>query len=113
MSKVKIKLKLNDLEDSQIGILNGNRLKFLLNKKVVTLELYDNNIVMKRYENDEEYTYINFDKNNPVAYYYYNQKFPLNILVKKLEIHNNKIDICYFVEEQSFMFKIEYEEGEL
>lgn len=113
MSKVKIKLKLNDFEDSITGILNGNKLKFLLDKKVVTLKMNDNNIIMKRYENNEEYTYIEFDKNNPIAYYYFNQKFPLNIIVNKLEIKNNKIDIQYNVEKQSFIFKIEYEEGEL
>ena len=111
MSKVKINLKLNDFEDSIVGILIDNKLKFLLDKKIVTLDIYDNNIVMKRYENDDEYTYIDFNKKNPIAYYYFKQKFPLNITIEKLEIRKNEIEINYNVENQLFTFKISYEGG--
>ena len=112
MSKVKIKLKLNDFEDELTGILVNNQLKFLLDKKVVTLQIEDNMIMMKRMENEDEYTYICFNKNNPEAYYYFNQKFPLNIKINKLEI-NKKVSIEYEIEGNKFIFEIEYEEGEL
>ena len=113
MSKVKISLKLNDLEDEISGILLNNQLKFLLDKKVVTLQLEDNMIMMKRMENDEEYTYIKFSKKNPEAYYYFNQKYPLNIKINKLEKNENKIQINYEIEENVFIFELEYKEGEL
>lgn len=113
MSKVKIKLKLNDLEEEISGILINNQLKFLLDKKVVTLQLEDNMIMMKRMENKEEYTYIKFSKIDPEAYYYFNQKFPLNIKINKLEIIQNKIQINYEIEENVFKFELQYKEGEL
>lgn len=113
MSKVKINLKLNDFHDTIDGILNGNQLKFLLDKKVVTLRLEDNMIMMKRMENNQEYTFIRFCIEHPEAYYYFNQKFPLNIRVNKLNVKNNQIEINYEIEEQLFIFKLEYEEGEL
>ena len=113
MSKVKIKLKLNDFEDKINGIFMNNQLKFLLDKKVVTLNIEDNMIMMKRMENDNEYTFICFNENNPEAYYYFHQKFPLNIKVNKLNIKTNQIELNYEIEEQLFIFKLEYEEGEL
>ena len=36
-----------------------------------------------------------------------------NTLVNKLNIKTNQIEINYEIEEQLFIFKLEYEEGEL
>ena len=74
MSKVKLRIKLNEYEDIIDGIFIDNKIKFLLDKKIVTITINDNNIIMERRHNDNEYTYICFDEINPKAYYFYNNE---------------------------------------
>lgn len=113
MSKVKLNLKINELNEQVDGILHNNKLQFLLNGKIVTICIFDNKITMKRNENDNEYTYINFEKEDPEAYYYFNKKFPLNIKILLLNIRHGIIEIKYIIENDEFYFKIEYKEGEI
>lgn len=109
MSKVKIKIKLNEQENNINGILTNNKLKFILDKKIVTITINKNNIIMERKHNDNEYTYIYFDKKNPEAYYFYKNKYTLNIEIIKMKI-NDYIEIKYKIENQIFDLKIEYKE---
>lgn len=113
MSKVKLKIELNEYEDIIDGIFINNKIKFLLDKKLVTISINDNNIIMERKHNDNEYTYICFDKINPEAYYFYNNKYPLNIKVINIKKNNNIIEVKYKIENDIFEFKLEYEGSEL
>lgn len=113
MSKVKLKVKINEYEDVINGILLNNQITFLLDKKMVTIIINDNNIIMKRKHNEREYTYICFDEINPEAYYFYNNKYPLNIKIIKIKKDNNIIEIKYKIEKDIFDFKLEYEGCEI
>ena len=113
MSKVKIRLKINDLEEQINGIFHDNYLIFFLNKKKVTLMLKENMITMKKMENEHEYTYLKFHPDYPEAYYFFHQKYPMNIQIDNLQIKPQKMRVNYRIEEQSFLFEIEYEEGEI
>lgn len=113
MSKVKIRLKINDLETKINGIFHDNRLIFFLNQKKVTLMLKENMITMKKIENEQEYTYLTFHSEHPEAYYFFHQKYPLNIQIDNLRIESQKIKVNYQIEKQPFIFEIEYEEGEI
>lgn len=108
MSKVKLKIKLNEYKDIIDGIFIDNKIKFLLDKKIVTITINDNNIIMERKHNDNEYTYICFDEINPEAYYFYNNKYQLNIEVIEINKNNNIIEVKYKIEDNIFDFKIEY-----
>lgn len=113
MSKAKLRVKLNEYEDTVNGILINNKIKFLLDKKMVTISINDNNIIMERKYSESEYTYICFDEINPKAYYFYNNKYPLNIEVIKMKKNSNIIEIKYKIEKDIFDFKLEYEGCEL
>lgn len=113
MSKVKIRLKINDLEEQINGIFHDNYLIFFLNQKKVTLMLKENMITMKKMENEHEYTYLKFHSDYPEAYYFFHQKYPMNIQIDNLQIKPQKMRVNYQIEEQPFLFEIEYEEGEI
>ncbi|MDD3453091.1 MAG: hypothetical protein PHN42_02275 [Bacilli bacterium] len=116
MTKIKISSYLKNTLENKEEILNtnaisvNNKIKYFDNNKKVTIEMFDNNIIMYRY-NELGYIVIHFNIDNPICRYYINNKFvDINIDINKLIIKENEIYIEYCIEKTSnFIFKFEYE----
>lgn len=119
MTKIKGKINLkNNVDDSNNcidfkGILNNNHLSYKENDILVTIDILDNKIVMKRVTKD--YELILSLEENKITKNKYNIKnignFIIEIKTLKLYIDNNYINIEYLVidSNETFDYEIKYE----
>lgn len=116
MAKINIKSALNNKSQNKknicntIGIKKENKIIYYDEEKKVTIETFDNNIVMYRFIDDSNYIYIMFNKDEPVCKYYMNNNhMDLDIIINKIIINENKILIDYIINEENLIFNFEYE----
>ncbi len=114
MAKIKGRIKINNQNIMFFkGIMNKNHITYKENDILVTIDIYENKIVMKREKDD--YNAILSLIQNKVTKNKYNIKnigiVFINIKTLKLIIDNNFISIEYLIidSNETFNYQIEYE----
>ena len=111
MSKIKIKIILNEERFTYDGIKSKNTIKYKDKDMLVKIEI-SNNITMIR-ENDDYKLELIFNNNESRGSYYlkkYHKMIDIVVNTNQLEIGENYIFINYKIEDnEQFEFKLEYE----
>ena len=117
MGKINLKAKLISDEENLFietsGIKTRNKIVYKENDITVTILVFDNKIEMNRTCNEYKINLI-FEKNRKTISNYQvfggSKTFDLETYNKKLNIINNKIEIEYILEENSFKYILEMED---
>lgn len=111
MSKIKIKIILNEESFTYDGIKSKNTIKYKDKDMLVKIEI-SNNITMIR-ENDDYKLELIFNNSESSGSYYlkkYHKMINIVVNTNQLEIGENYIFINYKIEDnEQFEFKLEYE----
>ena len=114
MGKIKLReiFKSNEenIDINVVGILNKNKIIYKENDIKVTIVVFSNKILMSRLHSNYEIDFIFENGKTTNAVYKlkeYNKEFKLTIKTTKLVINEKYISINYWLEDNTFSFKLE------